>query len=70
MYRTKVLPFGRAHLGTHLRSTEGKEGKKEGVQLNGEETGELVEPEGRIDAWRRLCELRDDGRCEWDRCRG
>lgn len=54
------LPLGGAHFGTCVGATwrcVEEEAHDERVALRDEEAAELVEPEGTVDAWRRLGEL-------------
>lgn len=64
VYSTEKLPFGGAHLGAGVgaawRAIE-EEADYEGVALRDEEAAELIEPEGAIDAVRRLGELEGRG---------
>lgn len=60
MHGTEELPFGGAHLGAGVcaaRRAVEEETADEGVALRDEEAAELVEPEGAVDAMRRLGEL-------------
>lgn len=60
VYGTEKLPFGGAHLGAGVCAAGGaveEEAADEGVALRDEEAAELVEPEGAVDAIRRLGEL-------------